>query len=89
MKDFTHLVGHLPEVMEEYTPDMMNDTPRAFAVKTVLSRLPEDERRIMVVYSETRTVRNAGAVLGMNYRTLARRVAAIRQKIVEELKISA
>lgn len=89
MKDFTHIVADLPKIMEEYAPNVMEDTPRAFAVKTVLSRLPEDERRIMIVYSETRTVRNAGAALGMNYRTLARRVAAIRQKIVEELKISA
>lgn len=73
----------------DYTPDGPADgldTPDgpALVLKEILADLPEEDRALMVAYSELGSAKKLGDLLGLTKQTAWRAVKETRQKILDE-----
>lgn len=90
--DYNRIVGIYPRLAAEYAPkpDVFDDDePRVSVLKRAVSRLPEDDRRVIILYSELQSVRALGAALGMSHMSAQRRVRRIKERIFHDIKKSA
>lgn len=68
----------------EYNPDIMSeDEPDVRMYKWALSKLPEGDRIIFILYADMESSRKVGALLGVSHNTILKEVNKIRKKIFE------
>ena len=79
----------LGEIGEDYQPDrtiFRRDDMRTHRVKEVIaSRLTEVDRRIILLYAETGSVRDTAALLGCSRSEAQRHIQRIRNLIINEI----
>lgn len=62
------------------------DPPRVARLKRALAELPEDDRRLLVLYAETGSFRKCGELMGYSYTWVWRRYTAARAALLDKLK---
>lgn len=63
-----------------------SDTDRVAAAKRALARLNKDDRRLLILYAETGSLRKCGKLVGASHTWVGRRIAAIRCRLFKILK---
>ena len=78
----------LKRALEEYLPDVMEDSEDLFKLKTIVNNLPEVEKVIFLAYTELRSFTELSKVLGVSRSTCYWLIKSIRRKIVSQYKES-
>lgn len=78
----------IKKIMAEYAPDPLNDTDDTLALKTAIERLPEADRRILILYADLGSIRKVAMVLDTTYYYVQLKLKEIKQKIYDICKIN-
>lgn len=80
------------DILKEYLPDnsvFREDTELMHAVKNIIfNQLTETERRILIIYAETKSMYKTGRLLKCSASTVYKNISLIRQKIQSCLQTS-
>ena len=76
----------LKRSLEEYLPDVMEDSEEMYSLKTIINRLPEVEKVIFLAYTELRSFTELSKILNVSRSTCFWLVKGIREKIVRQYK---
>lgn len=76
----------LKRALEEYLPDVMEDSEDLFKLKTIIQDLPEVEKVIFLAYTELRSFTELSKILNVSRSTCFWLVKGIREKIVRQYK---
>lgn len=85
MNSRTQLCHDLKKIMEDYAPSrdvFSEDTPRVKRLKSLVSRLDEADRNIILAYAEVASYRELGRMLGVSYGTARNVVNRIKASIM-------
>lgn len=82
MADFLRIYrSHVPD----YLPTAgCEASTREDLIKEAVASLPEADRAVLVVYSEIRSTKRLGEMLGITKQTAWRMVCAIRKQVLKE-----
>ena len=75
----------IKKIMAEYAPDPLNDTDDTLALKTAIERLPEADRRILILYADLGSIRKVAMMLDTTYYYVQLKLKEIKQKIYDIL----
>ena len=76
----------LKRSLEEYLPDVMEDSEEIYSLKSIIQDLPEPEKVIFLAYTELRSFTELSRVLGVSRSTCFWLIRNIRSKIVSQYK---
>ena len=76
------------KIMAEYAPDPLNDTDSTLALKNAIERLPEADRRILILYADLGSIRKVAMMLDTTYYYVQLKLKEIKQKIYDILEIN-
>lgn len=74
--------------MAEYKPNPLIDTDDTLALKTAIERLPEADRRILILYADLGSIRKVAMVLDTTYYYVQLKLKEIKQKIYDTIEIN-
>lgn len=74
--------------MAEYAPDPLNDTDDTLALKTAIDRLPEADKRILILYADLGSIRKVAMMLDTTYYYVQLKLKEIKQQIYGILEIN-
>lgn len=72
--------------MAEYAPDPLNDTDDTLELKTAIYRLPEADRRILILYADLGSIRKVAMMLNASYYYCQLKLKEIKQKIYDTIE---
>ena len=78
----------LKRALEEYLPDVMEDSEDLFKLKTIVNNLPEVEKVIFLAYTELRSFTELSKILNVSRSTCFWMIRNIRAKILEQYRKS-
>ena len=78
----------LKGALEEYKPDILEDSEDLFKLKSIIQDLPEIEKIIFLAYVELRSFTELSLALGVSRSTCFWIVKDIRRKILEQYRKS-
>ena len=73
------------KILAEYAPDPLNDTDDTLALKNAIERLPEADRRILILYADLGSIRKVAMMLNTTYYYVQLKLKEIKQKIYDIL----
>lgn len=76
------------KIMAEYAPDPLNDTDDTLALKTAIDRLPEADKRILILYADLGSIRKVAMMLDTTYYYVQLKLKEIKQQIYGILEIN-
>lgn len=76
----------LKRSLEEYLPDVMEDSEEMYRIKQVVDNLQEVDRIIFLLYTELRSFTALSAILGISRSSCFWAVKRIREEIKEKLQ---
>lgn len=85
MNSRTQLCHDLKKIMEDYAPSrdvFSEDTPRVKRLKSLVSRLDEADRKIIILYAEVASYRKLGKLLGVSHFTIEKTIQGIKKQIM-------
>ena len=78
----------LKGALEEYKPDILEDSEDLYKLKSIIQDLPEIEKIIFLTYTELRSFTELSKILNVSRSTCFWMVRNIRAKILEQYKRS-
>ena len=75
----------IKKILAEYAPDPLNDTDGTLALKNAIERLPEADRRILILYADLGSIRKVAMMLNTTYYYVQLKLKEIKQKIYDIL----
>lgn len=78
----------IKKIMAEYAPDTLNDTDDTLALKNAIERLPEADRRILILYADLGSIRKVAMMLDTTYYYVQLKLKEIKQKIYGTIEIN-
>ena len=78
----------LKRALEEYKPDILEDSEEIYRIKQVVDNLQEVDRIIFLLYTELRSFTALSAILGISRSSCFWTVKRIREEIKEKLQRS-
>ena len=76
----------LKRSLEEYLPNILEDSEEMYSLKTIINNLPEVEKVIFLAYTELRSFTELSKILNVSRSTCFWLVKGIREKIVRQYK---
>ena len=76
----------LKGALEEYKPDILEDSEDLYKLKSIIQDLPEIEKIIFLAYTELRSFTELSKILNVSRSTCFWLVKGIREKIVSQYK---
>lgn len=76
----------LKRALEEYLPDVMEDSEEMYRIKQVVDNLQEVDRIIFLLYTELHSFTALSAILGISRSSCFWTVKRIREEIKEKLQ---
>ena len=78
----------LKRALEEYKPNILEDSEEMFKLKSIVNNLPEVEKVIFLAYTELRSFTELSKILNVSRSTCFWMVRNIRSKILEQYRRS-
>ena len=78
----------LKRALEEYLPDVMEDSEDLYKLKSIIQDLPEIEKIIFLAYTELRSFTELSKILNVSRSTCFWMIRNIRSKILEQYRKS-
>ena len=78
----------LKGALEEYKPDILEDSEEIYKLKTIVNNLPEVDKIIFLAYVELRSFTELSRALGVSRSTCFWLIRNIRSKIQEQYRKS-
>lgn len=78
----------IKKIIAEYKPNALIDTDDTLALKTAIERLPEADRRILILYADLGSIRKVAMMLNTSYYYCQLKLKEIKQKIYGILEIN-
>ena len=76
------------KIMAEYAPDPLNDTDDTLELKNAIERLPEADKRILILYADLGSIRKVAMMLNTTYYYVQLKLKEIKQKIYDTIEIN-
>lgn len=76
----------LKRALEEYKPNILEDSEEMFRLKSIIQDLPEVEKVIFLAYTELRSFTELSKILNVSRSTCFWMIKGIREKIVRQYK---
>ena len=76
----------LKRSLEEYLPNILEDSEEMFKLKSIIQDLPEVEKVIFLAYTELRSFTELSKVLNVSRSTCFWMIKGIREKIIKQYK---
>ena len=74
--------------MAEYSHTAPTDTDDTLALKNAIERLPEADKRILILYADLGSIRKVAMMLNTTYYYVQLKLKEIKQKIYDILEIN-
>lgn len=71
----------IKKILAEYAPDPLNDTDDTLALKNAIERLPEADKRILILYADLGSIRKVAMMLDTTYYYVQLKLKEIKQQI--------
>lgn len=81
-------IRYFARICEEYRPNedpFSEDDQVIVACKAALAKLPDEERRLFILYAEVGNIRKIARILKMSPSTLQYRIARIRKRLQKQV----
>ena len=78
----------LKRALEEYEPDILEDSEEMYKLKSIIQNLPEVEKVIFLAYTELRSFTELSKILNVSRSTCFWMIRNIRRKILEQYRKS-
>ena len=78
----------LKGALEEYKPDILEDSEDLYKLKSIIQDLPEIEKIIFLAYTELRSFTELSKVLGISRSSCFWTIKRIREEIIKQYKKS-
>lgn len=76
----------IKKILAEYAPDPLNDTDDMLRLKNAIERLPEADKRILILYADLGSIRKVAMMLDTTYYYVQLKLKEIKQKIYDILE---
>ena len=76
------------KIMAEYSPNPLMDTDDILMLKNAIERLPEADKRILILYADLGSIRKVAMMLDTTYYYVQLKLKEIKQKIYDILEIN-
>ena len=78
----------LKRALDEYLPNILEDSEKMYSLKSIIQNLPEVEKVIFLAYTELRSFTELSKILNVSRSTCFWLVKDIREKILEQYRKS-
>lgn len=71
----------IKKILAEYSPNPLMDTDDMLRLKTAIDRLPEADKRILILYADLGSIRKVAQLLNTTYYYVQLKLKEIKQQI--------
>lgn len=73
-------------IYDDYTPNALEDEDYIYKIKEIVENLPEAEKRVLLLYSEERSMRKVAKALNVSTATAFHYIHAVQDKVIREIE---
>lgn len=79
-------MNNFKKILEEYSPDLMNDSEFMYRLKDIINNLSDTDKAILILYTDLQSMDKAALTLRVSKSTIYVNIKRIREQINEEMK---